>query len=132
MPIHLDRHPSKPVLQTRMTGTVTLDEIRVHFETVRRQDGHLLPELIDAREVEGIGFNARDLFKLSTVGRSVFSGTVLAPRAFVVTHVVLFGMARLFAAVSSGWVQISIFDDPRLADAWLAQFETSEQPARES
>lgn len=123
MPIHLDHHPSKPVLHTRMTGTVTLDEMRAHFARVRERGGQSIPEMIDARSVDGIGFNARDLLKLSSFGRTVFSGAAMAPRAFIVSHVVLFGMARVFAAVSSGWVQISVFDDAALAEAWISQFE---------
>ena len=106
-----------------MSGAITVQEIQEHFARVRDAGIHEHPEMIDARGVDAIDFGARDLLKLADFGRTVFAGATLAPRAFVVEHVVLFGMARLFAAVAAGWVSISVFDDLTLAEAWLSQFE---------
>ena len=72
--------------------------------------------------VTALAFGARDLPGLAEFARQVFRSKQMAPRAFVVTGVVYFGMARLFATVASGWVQISVFDSKASAEAWLLQF----------
>ena len=59
---------------------------------------------------------------LAEFGRQVFKAGEMAPRAFVVQGVVYFGIARLFAGLTSAWVQISVFESKASAEAWLLQF----------
>ncbi len=110
------------ILRTTITGAVSLDELRNHFLAVQAMGAHDRPEIIDACGVTALAFGARDLPALAEFGREVFKSGEMAPRAFVVTGVVYFGMARLFATVAAPWVQISVFDSKASAEAWLLQF----------
>jgi hypothetical protein len=122
MPIarHLDA--ATRVLRTTISGTVSLEDLREHFQLVRNMGAASRPEIIDARHVIGLRFGARDLPKLAQCGREVFTGAEMAPRAFVVEGMVYFGIARVFASLASGWVQINVFDSMEPAESWLLQF----------
>src|SRR6188508_713050 len=110
------------ILRTTITGAVSLDELRNHFVAVQEMGAHDRPEIIDAYGVTALAFGARDLPALAEFGRQVFKAGEMAPRAFVVQGVVYFGIARLFAGLTSAWVQISVFESKASAEAWLLQF----------
>jgi hypothetical protein len=122
MPIARQLDAATGVLRTTISGTVSMDDLREHFDVVRGMGAASKPEIIDARHVSGLRFGARDLPKLAEYGREVFAGAEMAPRAFVVEGMVYFGIARLFATLASGWVQISVFDSMTPAESWLLQF----------
>ena len=75
-------------------------------------------ELIDTRGATPV-FSARELPKLAEFGQQLFADGRMAPRAVVVSGVVHFGIARLFASLAAPWVKVSVFDDLAAAEAWI-------------
>jgi hypothetical protein len=118
MPIQRVLDERTQVVRTTISGRVTIEELREHFAEMQAANGHRRLELVDARGVTAMGLTVRDLPALADFGRELFRGSV-APRAVVVGTVVHFGVARVFAALSSGWVRICVFDDLEAAEGWL-------------
>jgi hypothetical protein len=118
MPIRRRLDPAKHLLWTTITGKVTADDLRDHLSAVREMEGAGLPELIDSRGAT-LAFGARDLPKLADHGRRLFANARMAPRAIVVTGVIHFGIARLFASIAAPWVRVSVFDNLAAAESWI-------------
>ena len=110
--------PENHLLRTTISGRVTMDELLLHLTELHESQGAGFRELIDSRGAS-IGFSARDLPKLAEHGRRLFGGAPMAPRAIVVTGVIHFGMARLFASLAAPWVKMSVFDNMPAAEAWV-------------
>ena len=102
-----------------MSGQVTGEDMREHFEAVRDLGAGRCLELVDARGVSSLSLIASDLSPLASAGREIFSRDQVAPRAVVVSGVVHFGVGCLFAAAAAPWVQIHMFESLELAETWL-------------
>jgi hypothetical protein len=122
MPVSHGLDQSRQLFRTTLYGTVTIDELCELVADLRHDRSHEYPGVVDARSVSAVSFGTRELHKFAELARSAFSHARPAPRAVVVNHVMFFGMARLFAAIAAGWIQIAVFDDVALAEAWVEQF----------
>jgi hypothetical protein len=122
MPVHHGLDQSTQLFRTTLYGTVTIDELCELVVDLQHERAYEYPGVVDARSVSAVSFGTRDLRKFAELARSAFSHARPAPRAVVVNHVMFFGMARLFAAIAAGWIQIAVFDDLMLAEAWVQQF----------
>lgn len=118
MPIRRRLDPEKHLIRTTITGSVSYDELREHLAAVHEMQGAGMRELIDTRGATP-AFSARDLPKLAEYGQQLFAGGRMAPRAVVVSGVIHFGIARLFASLAAPWVKVSVFDDIAAAEAWI-------------
>ena len=118
MPIRRKLDSGNHLLRTTITGAVTITDLREHLTAVHEMQGADLRELIDTRGAS-LAFSARELPKLAEHGQKLFSGGAMAPRAIVVTGVIHFGMARLFASLVAPWVKVSVFDNLDAAEAWV-------------
>lgn len=118
MPIERRLDPATQVLQTTMSGRVTIDELREHLTVVHDMNWQRVPELIDVREATTV-LSARDLPHLAAFGRRLFGQGYMAPRAVIVSGVMYFGLARLFASIAAPWVRIAVFDTLPPAEGWL-------------
>jgi hypothetical protein len=119
MPIERRLDAATQILHTRISGRISLDEMRDHFTAIRQMGAQKYPELIDSRGVTELGFSARDLPGLAEHGRKVFADGYTAPRAVIVTGLMYFGMARIFSSFAAPWVRIAVFDNPAAAEGWL-------------
>ena len=118
MPIRRRLDSEKNLLRTTITGDVTFDELRDHLSAVHAMKGAGMRELIDTRGATP-AFSARELPKLAEFGQQLFADGRMAPRAVVVSGVIHFGIARLFASLTAPWVKVSVFDDLAAAEAWI-------------
>ena len=122
MPINGVLDPSAQLFRTTVTGRITLADLSQHVMVARRMCAHEYPGLVDARGVQTLTFNRRQLIRFAQDIRATFGESNLAPRAIVVDGLVHFGMARLFAALVAGWTRIGVFDDLETAENWLSSF----------
>jgi hypothetical protein len=124
MPINGALDPASQVFRTTLTGRVSIADLNQHIVSVHRLRAHEYPGLVDARGVDTLTFNRRELMRFARDLRSLFGNAYPAPRAVVVDGLVYFGMARLFAALVAGWIRIGVFDDLEAAESWLESFES--------
>ena len=111
--------PQSQVFRTTLSGTVTLTDLSSHLSAVSKLRAHQYPGLVDARGVHTLKFNGKELTRFAHHLKSAIGESSPAPRAVVVDDLVHFGMARLFAAVVSGWIRVGVFDDLAAAEDWL-------------
>lgn len=119
MPINGLFDPETGVYRTTVTGTVTIKELGRHIATVQQTRAHEHPGLVDARGAHTLTFGTRDLMRFAHHAREMLGATNPAPRAVVVDGLVHFGLARLFASLVAGWMQVGVFECPKAAEAWL-------------
>ena len=119
MPIRGALDPSAQVFRTTVTGTITIADLCQHITTVRQIQAYQYPGLVDARSVHKVTFNGRDLMRFAQQMKDQLGASSPAPRAVVVDGLVHFGMARLFASLVAGWIQVGVFDDVEAAENWL-------------
>ena len=122
MPIQGALDPSAHVFRTTITGRISITDLSEHVATACRLSAHEYPGLVDARGVQTLTFNRRELIRFAQEIRATFGGASPAPRAVVVDGLVYFGMARLFASLVAGWIRIGVFDDLETAENWLEGF----------
>jgi hypothetical protein len=122
MPINGALDPSANLFRTTVTGRVTLADLSQHVMAARRVCAHEYPGLVDARGVQTLAFNRRELIRFAQDIQGTFGESSLAPRAIVVNGLVYFGLARLFASLVAGWTRVGVFDDMETAENWLASF----------
>ena len=124
MPIQGALDPSANLFRTTVTGRISLADLSRHVTAARRMCAHEYPGLVDARGVQTLTFNRRELIRFAQDIRAMFGEASLAPRAIVVEGLVYFGLARLFASLVAGWVRIGVFEDVETAENWLSAFVT--------
>lgn len=125
MPIEQLVDPARGVVNTTITGIVTMQEIRRHIGVVRARHLMSLPELIDARGAVAAGTTPRDLLHLAHLAREVLSSGPVAPRAVIVSSDDSFGRARIFASFVAGWLRMAVFQDDVAAREWLDNVTTT-------
>jgi hypothetical protein len=128
------------LVRTTMSGHVTGEHMREHFEAVRDLGAGRCLELVDARGVSNVSLTSGEMPGLASAGREIFSRDHVAPRAVVVSGVVHFGIGCFFAVAAAPWVQIHMFESLELAETWLlkrsaawpfpATFPRANAPAR--
>jgi hypothetical protein len=119
MPIHRQVDPIGRLLHTRIIEPLTMADIRQHVSAVRSGRVHGYLEIIDARRAGRVQLSARDMLEIAHQARRALGHQSMARRAFVVGDQNGFRLARTFAALVSGWVRVGVFEDPRVAEAWL-------------
>jgi len=122
MPIQGALDPSAHVFRTTVTGRISIADLSRHVAAAQRLRAHEYPGLVDARGVDAITFNRRELIRFAQDIQASFGGARPAPRAIVVDGLVFFGLARLFASLVAGWFRIGVFEDVEAAENWLAGF----------
>lgn len=119
MPIHSRIDPIGRVVHTRIVHPFTTADVRRHVGAVSQDIVHDFRELIDAREVGRLQLTSRDLLEVAHQARTIADGRQLARRALVVSDDSGFMLARTLAALVAGWMRVGVFEDARLAAAWL-------------
>lgn len=119
MPIARELDPSNRILRTTIFGEVTFEDLQAHVESVCALRGEAYAELVDARGVSAVAVTVRELSRLAELGRQKLAARGMPPRAVIVTGLVHFGMARVFAAMVRPWMRLGVFDDPAAAEEWL-------------
>ena len=94
-------------------------DIRQHVNAVRSGSEHGYLEIIDARRAGRVQLSAKDMLEIAHQARRVLGDQSMGRRAFVVGDQDGFRLARTFASLVAGWVRVGVFEDPRLAEAWL-------------
>jgi hypothetical protein len=104
-------------LHTTLTSPISLRDVEGHLNVVFGMGVQACPELIDAREIDPDGVTMRQV--ITTLRHFGLGREQFAPRALVVSSEPLFAIARIVAALVSGWVQLGVFYDADLAREWL-------------
>jgi len=100
-------------------GRLTLADVFAHLDIEERR-GHLgTPELFDARAAS-TDARASDVRRLVARMRRQADRGILGPTAFVTADAVLFGMARVYAALVEGFdPRFYVTRDLGSAERWL-------------
>jgi hypothetical protein len=117
MPLSRTIDPRDRFLRTTLTAPMTMREVEDHLNLVFGMGVEACPELIDARAIDSTGVTIREV--MSTLRQFGLGRQEFAPRALVTSSDDLFAVARIVAAVVSGWVCLGVFDDPETAREWL-------------
>lgn len=112
-------------LITRMTGQITLEEVRRHLQQEREEGYQGWPELIDATGATAT-FSPEEVRDLVRFVRSFSAGRPPGPTAILATDDYTFGMARMLEALIEGVAPVRVFRSLPEAEAWLA----AAQPGR--
>jgi len=130
MPFQTDFDPKDQVLNTRISGRVTFQDVDEHIRTLARLRTDFeasCPELIDARDAEGTA-STRDLLLVAHRASVLLSHLSGSRRAVVVSSDAQFSLARHFACYVSGWMRLGVFDDIDVARDWLLGSRTLPAP----
>jgi hypothetical protein len=108
-------------METHVTGAVTLEDMRAHWEAELAEGGESYPELIDAAGAT-VDFGAEEVRRL--VGALEVSSRTrqLGPTAIVVGSDIAFGMIRMLGMLVEPFCQVRPFRDRDAARAWLDTF----------
>lgn len=120
MPISYVLDKDQRRIHTRVTGSVTVDDILAHFHAARHEQALGFKELIDVREVTPPCLSTTDIWRTASLVRTLRGHEVLGPRAVVVDGELVFGMTRMFVNLISDFFPIQVFRDQEQAEEWLA------------
>lgn len=119
MPISYTIDAEQRRISTKVTGPVTVDEIVGHFEAVRQESILEFAEFIDLEAVTPPFLSTSEIWRVATWILSQPRGQ-FGLRAVVTQDELIYGMARIFTAVVSGFFPIEVFHDANAAEEWLA------------
>jgi hypothetical protein len=107
-------------LDTVITGSVRLSEVRRHIDWILADGLEGYRELIDVRGATEPYWSASEIWKVpGLLGKP--NGHHYGWRAIVVDTKAQFALARLFATIASRYVPVAVFDDLERAQTWLAR-----------
>ena len=127
MPITYVPDEARRSVRTRVTGSVTPQDILAHYHTASEQKFLDFAELIDAREVNAPFLTTAEIWRTASLVRAFETDEPFGPRAVVVASDLMFGMARMFSNLISDFFPMKVFRDEIEAEEWLAGQQQSLQ-----
>jgi hypothetical protein len=106
-------------IRTLVEGSVTVDDVGAHFETLLRDQVIGYADFIDARAARGPGWFSADVRKAAELVRTMRGDRAIGPRAVLVSTSAAFGMVRMLSVLLSPWMAMEVFRDPDSAEQWL-------------
>jgi len=107
-------------LDTVITGSVRLSEVRRHIDWILADGLEGYRELIDVRGAAAPYWSPSEIWKVpGLLGKP--NEHHYGWRAIVADTKAQFALARLFATIASRYVPVAVFDDLERAQTWLAR-----------
>ena len=107
-------------LDTVITGSVRLSEVRRHIDWILADGLEGYRELIDVRGAAEPYWSPSEIWKVpALLGKP--NEHHYGWRAIVADTRAQFALARLFATIASRYVPVAVFDDFERAQTWLAR-----------
>jgi hypothetical protein len=121
MPVHSDLDPLEEVIRTTLTNPLTIGDIRRHLQALHDSHALTYPELVDARDVQGLELSGGELRLLAWAARTTFGLASPASRAVVVKGEAAVTSARFVSMLMAGSVRLGVFEDEDAAMRWLEE-----------
>ncbi len=120
MPISTVIDHARRRLDTVVTGSVHLVDVRNHLDRVLAQHVEGYREIVDARNATAPFWSPGEIWRVPRMlGKP--NGRCFGWRAIVVNGTVTFALARLFATIASQHLAAAVFHDVGPAERWLAR-----------
>jgi hypothetical protein len=132
MPVTVTVDHAQRRVFVRCTDVVTYADVERHLQIEEQNGGITYSGLIDFRGC-GTNLSVDEVRSLANRIRTQWPLHNRGPAAIVADHLVVYGMARLFATLSDGAgdgvsLPIEVFRDIHDAEQWLSQFGAVRQP----
>ncbi len=106
-------------IRTTVEGSVTVDEVGTHFETLVHDQVIAYGDFIDAQKAKGPGWFSADVRRAAELVRNLRGDRALGPRAVLVSSSAAFGMVRMLSVLLTPWMTMEVFRDEDSANEWL-------------
>jgi len=113
-------HPLERRVRTIVVGRLSFEDVAAHVTALRNAHALGYAELIDGTAVADPPLSYSDLWAVAQLVKDVSAFEHPGRRAIVVGGRTVYGFARLFEALVSGWLPVKAFRDQHAAEEWLA------------
>ena len=129
MPFTTEVDHERREIRTRVQGSVTLEDIRLHLARARSAGALAYPEIYDAREAQP-HFSPADVRRAVELLRELRKESELGPGAIVVGSDLAYGMLRMLEILVEDFLHARPFRSEEEAHRWLESLKLAdgEQP----
>jgi hypothetical protein len=119
MPILYKVDAARQRVFTNVTGLITAIDIIGHFEVARREGFLPYCEFIDTSSITSQTLSAGEIGKAAMTVLKLRRQEKFGARAVLVANDTIFGLTRIFTALTSAYIPMEVFRDPIKAETWL-------------